>query len=461
MEGLQDAIQDAQYMGEMCDDTPLPITRLELPLPDAVEAYHTKLKKQRPGELTFNGIMGQDLGYWFFQCFVRAIDITDSIDFLAEVENYRILTRDSLRADYAKKLVARFTKFALDLGNNRQATNHTSRNSDSLERTDNSILYRRGRTHRFACIRHMEKDDTIIRKVEEVLKSQSTNNIFLQDSTAVEVEGSTGSGSSSGNETQEDPSRRSFAGISGNTVEQLFQEFDFLEDALHDVYDIHSKRLKKTPSKHGLLYETQKLPVQLFDFLQAVVLEKTRRLYFDDFLKSGEFIKFLQYKILSEQKLGELDFAVFRKLGRGGFGAVYACKRMNTGHLYAMKVMDKRRLKEKRAFKVLQNERSILEKIDSPFLVCMSYAYLTEKDIVFVLDLMQGGDLQYHIAMREKFWPEKWVQFWTAQVILGLEHLHERNIVYRDLKPENVLLTSMATAVSLTLGWLAICPATD
>jgi beta-adrenergic-receptor kinase len=143
---------------------------------------------------------------------------------------------------------------------------------------------------------------------------------------------------------------------------------------------------------------------------------------------------------LSEQKLGELDFAVFRKLGRGGFGAVYACKRMNTGHLYAMKVMDKRRLKEKRAFKVLQNERSILEKIDSPFLVCMSYAYLTEKDIVFVLDLMQGGDLQFHIAMRETLWPEQWVRFWAAQVILGLEHLHEKNIVYRDLKPENVLL---------------------
>ena len=181
--------------------------------------------------------MGQDLGYWFFQCFVRAIDITDSIDFLAVVENYRILTRDSLRADGVKKIVARFTKFALDLGNNRQATNHTSRNLDSLERTDNSILYRRGRTHRFACIRHMEKDDTIIGKVEEVLKSQSTNNIFLQDSTAVEVEGSI-KVVLSGNETQEDPRRRSFVGISGNTVEKLFQEFDFLEDALHDVYDI-------------------------------------------------------------------------------------------------------------------------------------------------------------------------------------------------------------------------------
>ena len=91
----------------------------------------------------------------------------------------------------------------------------------------------------------MEKDDTIIRKVEEVLKSQSTNNIFLRDSTAVEVEGSTGSGSFSGNETQEDPKRRSFVGISGSTVEKLFQEFDFLEDNLHDVYDMNSKRLKK------------------------------------------------------------------------------------------------------------------------------------------------------------------------------------------------------------------------
>ena len=111
-------------------------------------------------------------------------------------------------------------------------------------------------------------------------------------------------------------------------------------------------------------------------------MEKIRRMYFDDFLESDEFFKFLQYKMLSEQKLRELDFAVFRKLGRGGFGAVYACKRMNTGHLYAMKVMNKSGSR-KACIKVLKNERLILEKIDSPFLVCMSYAYLTETDIVF------------------------------------------------------------------------------
>ena len=441
MEGLQDAIQDAQYMGEMCDDTPLPVTRLELPPSDTVEAYHAKLKRQRPAELNFTGVIQQDLGYWFFRNFVKMRGDMDSMDFLAEVENYRILTRDSLRVDYAQKIVARFTKSILGLGGSRQTAHPTKRN---VGQTDTSILYRRGRTHRFACMRHMEKDKTLIGKVEEVLKSQTNSNILLEDSTTVGgVDGGAGTGSSSDHQAQKktlNRDRRSFAGISGSSVEDLFNEFDFLEEALTDVYDKRTKHVKKTASAHGLLYETKKLPVQLFDYLQAVVLEKTRRLHFNDFLESDDFFKFLQYKILSEQKLGELDFAVFRKLGRGGFGAVYACKRMNTGHLYAMKVMDKRRLKEKHAFKVLKNERLLLEKIDSPFLVCMSYAYLTEKDIVFVLDLMQGGDLQYHIAMRENFWPQAWVQFWAAQVILGLEHLHERNIVYRDLKPENVLL---------------------
>ena len=48
MEGLQDAIQDAQYMGEMCDDTPLPMTRLELPLRGDVDNYRDELKNQKP-----------------------------------------------------------------------------------------------------------------------------------------------------------------------------------------------------------------------------------------------------------------------------------------------------------------------------------------------------------------------------------------------------------------------------
>jgi serine/threonine protein kinase len=461
MEGLQDAIQDAQYMGEMCEDTPLPMTRLVLPLRGDVDNYYDKLKLQKRSDLSFLGILKQHIGYYFFAKFVRKQGDDESINFLTEVEHYRVLTRDNLRVEYAKDIIGRFTRSTLVPNN--QIDNTTTANNNKLNvfnHTDTAILYRRGRSHRFACIRHMEKDKNLINKVNAVLQieentiSPPTNNTadattsssvttsiaHHNDNDMTDGVGIMLSNQVVTNTESKKNARRSLAGVTGNVIEKIFKEFDFLEDAIIDVYDLKEKAVKKAASSHDLLYETKKIPVQLFDFLQAVVLEKIRKKYFHLFEKSSEFIKYLQYKMLSEQKLVESDFAIFRKLGRGGFGAVYACKRMDTGRLYAMKVMNKRRLKEKKAFKVLKHERKILEKLDSPFLVCMSYSFQTDNDVVLILDLMQGGDLQFHLSNRSKQWPMDRVQFWAAQIALGLEHLHENNIVYRDLKPENVLL---------------------
>ena len=73
------------------------------------------------------------------------------------------------------------------------------------------------------------------------------------------------------------------------------------------------------------------------------------------------------------------------------------------------------------------------EQEGSPFIVCMTYAFQTPEKLCFILDLMNGGDLHYHLSQHGVF-SEKEVRFYATEVILGLEHMHNRFVVYRDLK---------------------------
>lgn len=76
---------------------------------------------------------------------------------------------------------------------------------------------------------------------------------------------------------------------------------------------------------------------------------------------------------------------------------------------------------------------SISQQEGSPFIVCMTYAFQTPEKLCFILDLMNGGDLHYHLSQHGVF-SEREVRFYAAEVILGLEHMHNRYVVYRDLK---------------------------
>ncbi|CAD5125386.1 DgyrCDS13623 [Dimorphilus gyrociliatus] len=137
------------------------------------------------------------------------------------------------------------------------------------------------------------------------------------------------------------------------------------------------------------------------------------------------------------------DFSVHRIIGRGGFGEVYGCRKADTGKMYAMKCLDKKRIKMKGGETLALNERIMLSLVSTgegcPFIVCMTYAFQTTEKLCFILDLMNGGDLHYHLSQHGVF-SEKEVRFYAAEVILGLEHMHNRHVVYRDLKPANILL---------------------
>ncbi|KAM3171944.1 Beta-adrenergic receptor kinase 2 [Hymenolepis weldensis] len=87
-----------------------------------------------------------------------------------------------------------------------------------------------------------------------------------------------------------------------------------------------------------------------------------------------------------------------------------------------------------------------------PFIVCMTYAFQTPEKLCFILDLMNGGDLHYHLTQHNVF-SESEVRFYAAEVILGLEHMHSRFIVYRDLKISLVRYPSVHTIDYIGRWW--------
>jgi serine/threonine protein kinase len=197
----------------------------------------------------------------------------------------------------------------------------------------------------------------------------------------------------------------------------------------------------------------------LFSILAAVVLELLRAKHWIDFRGSPEWITFLQCVQKQKQPVSEKDFQLLRVVGRGGFGSVTACVKADTGRLYALKTMSKRRIREKHAESFVLNERAVLCKVKSPFVVGLSYAFQTEESLMLVQDLLIGGDLTYHLSISPtRCLGEERTRFYTAQLVLALESLHSQGIVYRDLKPENVLLDERGNAALVDLGLAAIVP---
>ncbi|KAK0421219.1 hypothetical protein QR680_015121 [Steinernema hermaphroditum] len=182
----------------------------------------------------------------------------------------------------------------------------------------------------------------------------------------------------------------------------------------------------------------------LFEPYVIEICEQLKRDVFMKFIDSDKFTRYCQWKNLElNMQLTMNDFSVHRIIGRGGFGEVYGCRKADTGKMYAMKCLDKKRIKMKQGETLALNERIMLSLVstgqDCPFIVCMTYAFQTSDKLCFILDLMNGGDLHYHLSQHGVF-TESEMMFYAAEVILGLEHMHNRSVVYRDLKPANILL---------------------
>ena len=125
-------------------------------------------------------------------------------------------------------------------------------------------------------------------------------------------------------------------------------------------------------------------------------------------------------------------------IGGGSFGKIFKVKQKNTSKIYAMKVLNKSYLIQKKLLRYAITECNVLKNSDCPFILKLHYSFQTPENLYMILDYCPIGDLSYQIQIN--LFEEDEAKFYIAELILAIEYLHKRDIIYRDLKPENILI---------------------
>lgn len=155
------------------------------------------------------------------------------------------------------------------------------------------------------------------------------------------------------------------------------------------------------------------------------------------------------------RKIGLDDFQFLAVLGKGNFGKVMLAESRQTLTLCAIKVLKKDFIVENDEAESVKSEKRVFltaNKAMHPFLLNLHCCFQTENRIYFVMEYISGGDLMWHIQ-KSRF-SAKRAKFYACEVLLALKYFHENGIVYRDIKLDNILLT---TKGHIKIGDYGLC----
>ncbi|KAM0210451.1 hypothetical protein ACHAPQ_005137 [Fusarium lateritium] len=133
------------------------------------------------------------------------------------------------------------------------------------------------------------------------------------------------------------------------------------------------------------------------------------------------------------------DFDILRTLGTGSFGRVHLVQSKHNQRFYAVKVLKKAQVVKMKQVEHTNDERRMLADVKHPFLITLWGTFQDSKNLYMVMDFVEGGEL-FSLLRKSGRFPNPVAKFYAAEVTLALEYLHSKNIIYRDLKPENLLL---------------------
>jgi serine/threonine protein kinase len=146
------------------------------------------------------------------------------------------------------------------------------------------------------------------------------------------------------------------------------------------------------------------------------------------------------------------SFFLFLLFFLGAFGRVFVARYKPTDRFVALKVLSKKDLVHHDEVNSVIQERNILKSLHFPFIVSYLSSFQDNVNVYIVMEFVVGGELLLHLKYSGKFNDEK-AKFYTAELILFFEYLHGQNYIYRDLKPENVLLDSMGHIKVIDFGF--------
>jgi serine/threonine protein kinase len=151
------------------------------------------------------------------------------------------------------------------------------------------------------------------------------------------------------------------------------------------------------------------------------------------------------------EKIGLQSFLPIMLLGKGSFGEVYLVQKKSNGQMYAMKSLSKRRIFSHNLAKYAYTEKNIQSSLSHPFIVKLHFSFQTAAKLFLVMDYCPGGDLGHALQKAGTFPPEL-ARAYLCEVLLAIEELHNREIIYRDLKPDNLVLDADGHAMLTDFG---------
>ena len=131
------------------------------------------------------------------------------------------------------------------------------------------------------------------------------------------------------------------------------------------------------------------------------------------------------------KKLKVDDFTIIKVIGRGNYGKVLLVKKNDTDEILAMKILRKREMIIRNQVIHIKNERKIMEILNHPFIIKLKYAFQNRQKLYLLTDFCPGGELFFHIQKIKRF-NEEATKFYAAQIIMALECLHSKDIIYRE-----------------------------
>ncbi|VDD91119.1 unnamed protein product [Enterobius vermicularis] len=138
-------------------------------------------------------------------------------------------------------------------------------------------------------------------------------------------------------------------------------------------------------------------------------------------------------------RLSVEDFTSLKVIGRGAFGEVRLVQKVDTGHVYAMKILKKTEMLEKEQTAHVRAERDILSEADCEWVVKMYFSFQDPLNLYLVMEFLPGGDMMTLLIKKDTL-SEEITRFYIAEAALAIQAIHNLNFIHRDIKPDNLLL---------------------
>ena len=125
------------------------------------------------------------------------------------------------------------------------------------------------------------------------------------------------------------------------------------------------------------------------------------------------------------------DFKLLSVIGKGSYAKVCLVKKNDSDKTYAMKILKKKHIEKKKQEAHIMTERNVLVEVDHPFVIKMYASFQSPEKLFFILEFCPGGELFGLLSKKHKL-SEEQTKFYAAQMVLALEYLHARDIIYRE-----------------------------